>query len=191
MIKISRFTILLLSFIMLSGIIFANQIIEKDGKYGFNGIYTKLVPKSKFFSLFPMNDYESNHFKEKTVEYSIPCLYDKIEKTFDKNTIIVEKNKKKGVYSYEYLIIPPEFDDITLVDSLENIFILKKDGKMGIAYGNMQYILPIEYDYIKLDKIYQNGSSIRFNAQKDKQNFTCTYERYAEKHMTCWNQTEK
>ena len=97
-------------------------LYKKDGKYG-------MIP------------YIRKKYNETTLSG-----YDNI--TFlDSKKLIVEKNNKKGFVDVNELVIPVEYDEITLLNiDFDDYALLEKDGKQGVFHLSPDHVLN-EYSY--------------------------------------------
>ena len=89
----------------------------------------------------------------------------------DKFYLIYEKDNKYGVIEDENTIINNEYDNIEY-DNLNQLFIVKKDGKYGIVKLNGETLISCLYDEIDIEGIYiyalKNEEQTIFNTSGEK-----------------------
>lgn len=87
-----------------------------------------------------------------TGEKMLDSKYDKITYIQHKNAFLVMKNNKVGIISSEGVTkIAPEYDELTLIDSQNELYLAKKDGLYGVVNINGKVIIYIEYSKIGID----------------------------------------
>ena len=78
---------------------------------------------------------------------------------YEQNILRIKKNGKYGLIDLNGKeILPAEYDEITVLEGIENSIIVKKDGLVGLANDNGSIIAEPTYSQIKnLGDTYKNG----------------------------------
>lgn len=78
---------------------------------------------------------------------------------FEENVLKVQKEGKYGLINIDgSLVLPCEYDNITILKGIKNSLIIKKDGKLGIADSNGKIIIPAQYNDVNaLTQDYTKG----------------------------------
>ena len=78
---------------------------------------------------------------------------------YEENILRIKKNGKYGLIDFNGKeLLPAEYDEITVLDGIENSIIIKKDGKLGLVNDNGSIIVEVEYKEIKsLGNTYKDG----------------------------------
>ena len=142
-----------------------------------------IIPSYKEMILIPNKEKDvflcTYNINEETGEYQTKAInkehqeiltgYEQIEalENIDENDNIwyetkilrVKKNGKYGLIDFNGKeLIPTEYDEITVLEGIENSIIIKKDGKVGLVNDNGSIIAPIKYTNIKsIGDNYKNG----------------------------------
>lgn len=86
--------------------------------------------------------------------------YDNISYIPHKNAFIIEKNNKAGIITVDGITkISPEYDELTLIDSSNELYLAKKDGLYGVINIEGKVVIYIEYSKIgmSISDFKQNG----------------------------------
>lgn len=77
----------------------------------------------------------------------------------EENILRIKKNGKYGLIDLNGKeLLPTEYDEITVLDGIENSIIIKKDGKVGLVNDNGSILVEAKYEEIKnLGDTYKNG----------------------------------
>lgn len=78
---------------------------------------------------------------------------------YEKNILKVSKNGKYGLIDLNGKeLLPIEYDEITVLDGMENSIIIKKDGKVGLVNDNGSILIEVNYKDIRaLGETYKDG----------------------------------
>jgi len=78
---------------------------------------------------------------------------------YEEKILRVKKNEKYGLIDFNGKeLIPTEYDEITVLEGIENSIIIKKDGKVGLVNDNGSIIVEAQYVEIKnIGNSYKNG----------------------------------
>ena len=78
---------------------------------------------------------------------------------YEENILRVKKNGKYGLIDLNGKeLLPIEYDEITVLDGIENSIIIKKDGKVGLVNDTGSIIIDCNYKEIKkLGDTYKDG----------------------------------
>ena len=171
-------------------------LVEKDGKYGVISILGKNILPIQYKEIKVDEYYEAenayrysgyivgNDTDKGTMYKYINCKtnietkseYQDIKRIVDyedkdKFYLIYEKDNKYGVIEDENTIINNEYDNIEY-DNLNQLFIVKKDGKYGIVKLNGETLISCLYDEIDIEGIYiyalKNEEQTIFNTSGEK-----------------------
>ena len=131
-----------------SGYIVGNDT-DKGTMYKYINYKTNIETKSEFQDIKRIVDYEDK----------------------DKFYLIYEKDNKYGVIEDGNTIINNEYDNIEY-DNLNQLFIVKKDGKYGIVKLNGETLISCLYDEMDIEGIYiyalKNEEQTIFNTSGEK-----------------------
>ena len=151
-------------------------IINQKGEEVITPTYQEMiiVPNKKrdvFICTYDINE-QTGTYKTKAINSKheeILTGYDQIEilENIDENDNVwyeenILKVKKDGKYGLINLngkqLIPTEYEQITVLEGIENSIIIKKDGKVGLVNDNGSTIIEPKYKEIKnLGNTYKNG----------------------------------
>lgn len=171
-------------------------LVEKDGKYGVISILGKNILPIQYKEIKVDEYYEAENayrysgyivgndtdkgtmykyinyktnIETKSEYQDIKRIVDYEDK--DKFYLIYEKDNKYGVIEDENTIINNEYDNIEY-DNLNQLFIVKKDGKYGIVKLNGETLISCLYDEIDIEGIYiyalKNEEQTIFNTSGEK-----------------------
>ena len=171
-------------------------LVEKDGKYGVISILGKNILPIQYKEIKVDEYYEAENayrysgyivgndtdkgtmykyinyktnIETKSEYQDIKRIVDYEDK--DKFYLIYEKYNKYGVIEDENTIINNEYDNIEY-DNLNQLFIVKKDGKYGIVKLNGETLISCLYDEIDIEGIYiyalKNEEQTIFNTSGEK-----------------------
>lgn len=175
-------------------------LIEKDGKFGVINMLGKTVIENKYDEIKIDSYYEeennyrnsgyivgTNNGSEMSYEYINykgeqlnKESYQKIERIIDipnKDEIylIYEKDSKYGILKNNEEILKKEYDSIEY-DKLNNLFVILKDNKYGIADIEGKILISNLYDSINIEGIYiyaqKDGQEIIFDNKGEKKENT-------------------
>ena len=78
---------------------------------------------------------------------------------YEENILKIKKNGKYGLIDFNGKeLVPAEYDEITVLEGIENSIIIKKDGLVGLVNDNGSTIVELSYKEIKnLGDTYKNG----------------------------------
>ncbi len=78
---------------------------------------------------------------------------------YEKNILRIKKNGKYGLVDLNGKeILPAEYDEITVLEGIENSIIIKKGGLVGLANDNGNILVDVTYSQIKnIGNTYKNG----------------------------------
>lgn len=82
---------------------------------------------------------------------------------FEENSIKVQKDGKYGLLSLDgNLVLPCEYDNISVLNGIKNSLIIKKDGKIGLVNAIGTLIVPVEYTEISaITNDYRDGYIVK------------------------------
>ena len=87
-----------------------------------------------------------------TGQKMLDSKYDKITYIPHKKAFLIMKNNKVGIISSDGTTkISPEYDELTLIDNENELYLAKKDGLYGVVNINGNVIIYIEYSKIGID----------------------------------------
>ena len=131
-----------------SGYIVGNET-EKGTMYKYINYKTNIETKEEYQDIKRIIDYENK----------------------DKFYLIYEKDNKYGIIEDESVIVNNEYDNIEY-DNLNQLFIVKKNGKYGIIKLNGETLISCLYDEIDIEGIYvyafKNDEQTIFNTLGEK-----------------------
>ena len=151
-------------------------VINQDGEEVIQPSYQEMIiipdkTKDVFICTYNVNEetgtYQTKAINSKNEE--ILTGYDQIEALdnmdensnvwYEENILRVEKNGKYGLIDLlGKELIPVEYDEITVLDGVENSIIIKKDNKMGLVNDTGSIIIECNYKEIKnLGSTYKEG----------------------------------
>ncbi len=151
-------------------------VINQDGEEVIQPSYQEMIvipdkTKDVFICTYNVNE-ETGEYKTKAINSKneeILTGYDQIE-TLDnidsnsnvwheENVLRVEKNGKFGLIDLlGKELLPAEYDEITVLDGIENSIIIKKDNKVGLVNDTGSIIIDCNYKEIKnLGNTYKDG----------------------------------
>ncbi|MBR2744309.1 MAG: WG repeat-containing protein [Clostridia bacterium] len=160
-------------------------LVKKDGKLGVININGAVIVKAKYDEIYcDMYYVDESEYKNsgyivgtrtddgmrygyinKDRKMILKCEYNDLYRITDKHDddiyIIAFKDGKAGVYMNNKVLINHEYENITY-NSENDLFVVKKSSKYGVAKFDGTIIVPIEYD-----NVFFAGSYI--NAQKDEE----------------------
>lgn len=78
---------------------------------------------------------------------------------YEEKILKIKQNGKYGLIDFNGKeLLPAEYDEITVLDGIENSILIKKDGKVGLVNDNGGIIVEAKYAEIKnLGNTYKNG----------------------------------
>ena len=78
---------------------------------------------------------------------------------YEENILKIKQNGKYGLIDFNGKeLLPAEYDEITVLDGIQNSIIIKKDGKLGLVNDNGSIIIEAKYADIKnLGDTYKSG----------------------------------
>ena len=172
------------------------QLVEKDGKYGVISILGKNILPIQYKEIKVDEYYEAENayrysgyivgndtdkgtmykyinyktnIETKSEFQDIKRIVDYEDK--DKFYLIYEKDNKYGVIEDGNTILNNEYDNIEY-DNLNQLFIVKKDGKYGIVKLNGETLISCLYDEMDIEGIYiyalKNEEQTIFNTSGEK-----------------------
>lgn len=151
-------------------------VINQDGEEVIIPSYQEMIiipneEKDVFICTYDIND-QTGGYKTKAINSKneeIFTGYDKVEAIdnidkdnnlwYEKDVLKVNKNGKYGLIDLNGKeILPIEYDEITVLDGMENSIIIKKDDKIGLVNDNGSAIIDTNYKEIKaLGDSYKEG----------------------------------
>lgn len=151
-------------------------VINQDGEEVIIPSYQEMIiipneEKDVFICTYDIND-QTGEYKTKAINSKneeIFTGYDKVEAIdnidkdnnlwYEKDVLKVNKNGKYGLIDLNGKeILPIEYDEITVLDGMENSIIIKKDDKIGLVNDNGSAIIDTNYKEIKaLGDSYKEG----------------------------------
>ena len=70
---------------------------------------------------------------------------------YEENILKIKKNGKYGLIDFNGKeLVPAEYDEITVLEGIENSIIIKKDGLVGLVNDNGSTIAELSYKEIKI-----------------------------------------
>ena len=151
-------------------------VINQDGEEVIIPSYQEMIvipnkSKDVFICTYNINEqtgtYQTKAINSKNEE--ILTGYEQIEalENIDENDNVwyeekilkIKQNGKYGLIDFNGKeLLPAEYDEITVLDGIENSIIIKKDGKLGLVNDNGSIIAEAKYADIKnLGNTYKNG----------------------------------
>lgn len=151
-------------------------VINQDGEEVIKPSYQEMIvipnnEKDVFICTYNINDetgtYETKAINSKHEE--ILTEYEQVEALenidengnvwYEEKILKIKQNGKYGLIDYNgKILLPAEYDEITVLEGIENSIIIKKDGKLGLANDNGTIIVEVNYLDIKnLGDTYKNG----------------------------------
>ncbi len=151
-------------------------VINQDGEEVIIPSYQEMIiipneEKDVFICTYDIND-QTGEYKTKAINSKneeIFTGYDKVEAIdnidkdnnlwYEKDVLKVNKNGKYGLIDLNGKeILPIEYDEITVLDGMENSIIIKKGDKIGLVNDNGSAIIDTNYKEIKaLGDSYKEG----------------------------------
>lgn len=151
-------------------------VINQDGDIVVTPSYQEMIvipnkTKEVFICTYNVNE-ETGTYQTKAInskQEEILKGYEQIEalENMDQNENVwheenILKVKKDGKYGLIDLngkeLLPAQYDEITVLESIENSIIIKKDGKIGLVNDSGNIIIEPKYKEIKnLGDTYKNG----------------------------------
>lgn len=151
-------------------------VINQDGEEVIQPSYQEMIiipdkTKDVFICIYNVNE-ETGTYQTKAINKEneeILTGYEQIEAldNMDENgnvwheekVLRVKKNGKYGLIDLNGKeLLPAEYDEITVLDGIENSIIVKKDGKVGLVNDNGSLIAEVKYKEIKnLGDTYKEG----------------------------------
>lgn len=151
-------------------------VINQEGEEIIQPSYEEMIVipdkmKDVFICMYDINE-ETGEYKTKAINNrneSILTGYEQIEALdnidengnvwYEQNVLRVKKNGKYGLIDLNGKeLLPIEYDEITVLEGIENSLIIKKDGKVGLVNDTGSIIINVNYKEIKkLGNTYKNG----------------------------------
>ena len=151
-------------------------VINQDGDEVIIPSYQEMIiipneEKDVFVCTYDINEqtgtYKTKAINSKNEEiftaYEQVEAIDNIDKNnnlwYEKNILKVSKNGKYGLIDLNGKeLLPIEYDEITVLDGMENSIIIKKDGKVGLVNDNGSILIEVNYKDIRaLGETYKDG----------------------------------
>jgi len=151
-------------------------VINQDGEEVIIPSYQEMIvipnkSKDVFICTYNIDDelgtYQTKAINSKNEE--ILTGYDQIEILqnidengnvwYEENILRIKKDEKYGLIDLNGKeLLPAEYDEITVLEGIENSIIIKKDGKVGLVNDNGSIIAEVIYKEIKkLGNTYKEG----------------------------------
>lgn len=151
-------------------------IINQDGEEVIQPSYQEMIvvpnkEKDVFICTYNINEetgtYQTKAINSKNEE--ILTEYDQVEVLqnidendnvwYEENILRIKKADKYGLIDLNgKVLLPTEYDEISVLKGIENSIIIKKDGKVGLVNDNGSTIIEVAYKEIKnLGKTYKDG----------------------------------
>jgi len=151
-------------------------VINQDGEQVITPSYQEMIvipnkEKDIFICTYNVNE-QSGTYKTKVLnskneeiltEYEQVEAFENIDENgnvwFEEKTLKVKKNGKYGLIDFNGKeLLPPEYDEITVLAGISNSFIIKKAGKVGLVNDTGSIIIEPQYTDIKnLGNTYKDG----------------------------------
>ena len=151
-------------------------VINQNGEQVITPAYQEMIvipnkKKDVFICTFNINE-ENGTYQTKAINSKheeILTGYEQIEVLenidqndnvwYEENILRVKENGKYGLIDLNGKeLLPSEYDEITVLEGLENSIIIKKDGKVGLVNDNGSIIVEPQYKEIKnLGNTYKEG----------------------------------
>lgn len=151
-------------------------VINQDGEEVIKPSYQEMIiipnkEKDVFICTYNINE-ETGTYQTKAMNSKneqILTGYEQIEALenidengnvwYEEKILKVKKNGKYGLIDFNGKeLLPAEYDEITVLDGIENSILVKKDGKVGLVNDNGGIIAEAKYAKIKnLGNAYKNG----------------------------------
>lgn len=112
------------------------------GNSGLYGVIDLAQDKKEILSI----KYENLEFIQNSQEFFMSA---------DSTVGLLDRNGKT-------IIKPMEYDEISILDEVKQLYLVKKDGKYGVLNRSGDIIVHVDYDRIGLKNIEQFGNNIEF-----------------------------
>ena len=151
-------------------------VINQDGDEGIQPSYQEMIiipdkTKDVFLCIYNINEetgtYQTKAINSKNEEiltgYDQIEILDNMDKNnnvwYEENVLKVEKNGKYGLIDLlGKELLPVEYDEITVLDGIENSILIKKDDKIGLVNDAGSIIIECNYKEIKnIGNTYKDG----------------------------------
>lgn len=151
-------------------------IINQEGEEVIQPSYEEMIvipdkTKDVFICIYNVNE-ETGTYQTKAInskDETILTGYEQIEALdnidknsnvwYEENVLRVKKNGRYGLIDLNgKVLLPAEYDDITVLEGIENSLIIKKDGNVGLVNDTGSIIIDVNYKEIKgLGDTYKDG----------------------------------
>ena len=151
-------------------------IINQEGEEVIQPSYEEMIvipdkTKDVFICIYNVNE-ETGTYQTKAInskDETILTGYEQIEALdnidknsnvwYEENVLRVKKNGKYGLIDLNgKVLLPAEYDEITVLEGIENSLIIKKDGNVGLVNDTGSIIIDVNYKEIKgLGDTYKDG----------------------------------
>lgn len=151
-------------------------VINQNGEEIINPSYQEMIvipnkDKDVFICTYNINE-QTGEYKTKALNSKneeILTGYEQIEALenidendnvwYEENILRIKQNGKYGLIDFNGKeLLPAEYDEITVLEGIENSIIIKKNGLMGLANDNGSVIVEPAYTQIKnFGNTYKNG----------------------------------
>ena len=151
-------------------------VINQDGEEVIQPSYQEMIiipdkTKDVFICIYNVNE-NTGAYQTKAINKAneeILTGYEQIEALenidkndnvwYEENVLRVKKNGKYGLIDLNGKeLLPAEYDEITVLEGIENSIIVKKDGNVGLVNDNGSFIVEVNYKEIKnLGDTYKEG----------------------------------
>lgn len=126
-----------------------NEIVyDAQGRFLFESKCDSVVESKwdnpKFYKIYQNG---KQGFLDENGKQFFPLLYPKVEKTYDKNLFIIEKDSKKYMANSEGEIISTAYDEINF-SKFYGYLEVKSNNKFGLINRLGTLIIPAKYDYM-------------------------------------------
>ena len=151
-------------------------VINQDGDEVIQPSYQEMIiipdkTKDVFLCIYNINEetgtYQTKAINSKNEEiltgYDQIEILDNMDKNnnvwYEENVLKVEKNGKYGLIDLlGKELLPVEYDEITVLDGIENSILIKKDDKIGLVNDAGSIIIECNYKEIKnIGNTYKDG----------------------------------
>ena len=151
-------------------------VINQDGEEVITPSYQEMIvipnkEKDVFICTYDINE-EAGTYQTKVINSKneeILTEYEQIEALenidengnvwYEENILKIKENSKYGLINFNgKKLLPAEYDEITVLEGIENSIIIKKDGKIGLVNDNGSIIIETKYAGImNLGDTYKEG----------------------------------
>ena len=151
-------------------------VINQDGETVINPSYQELIvipdqTKDVFLCTYDIND-ETGTYKTKALNKNNEEIFTQYEQIqaienidendniwYEKNVLKVMQNGKYGLIDLNgKQLLPCEYDNINVIEGIENSLLIEKDGQIGLANNTGSILIDVAYSEIKnLGTTYKDG----------------------------------